>query len=137
VKGLFGGTQGPEDEDGPECPVENCSKRSTKVLTPTRYWDKISRLFMLSLRQIPLLGFLISETMLAVVNTGESSAEIARFSIVAPFANAWPCLMPLKNGEIALWPNTRVVKCKFEVSQTRNVCNDEYQRYHILLTFVS
>ena len=53
---------------------------------------------MLSLRQIPLLGFLISETMLAVVNTGESSAEIARFSIVAPFANAFIPKLYLRYG---------------------------------------
>jgi len=29
-------------------------------------------------------------------------------------------LMPLKNGLIALWPNTRAVKCKYCVSQKQN-----------------
>ena len=29
-----------------------------------------------------------------------------------------PCINePPKNGKIALWPNTRVVKCKYRVSQ--------------------
>ena len=32
---------------------------------------------------------------------------------------------PPKSGEIALWPNTRVVKCKSYVSQKRNESNDK------------
>jgi len=32
--------------------------------------------------------------------------------------------MPPKNGVIPLWPNTRVVKCKYYVSQKQNGCNN-------------
>ena len=35
--------------------------------------------------------------------------------------------IPPKNGEIALWPNTLVVKCKYCVSQKRNEANDMRQ----------
>jgi len=35
--------------------------------------------------------------------------------------------LPPKDGVIALWPNTRVVKCKYCVSQKRNEANDENQ----------
>ena len=38
-----------------------------------------------------------------------------------------------KNGLIALLPNTRVVKCKYSVSQKQNVFNN---KYNILLTFI-
>jgi len=44
---------------------------------------------------------------------------------------------PPKNGEIALWPNTRVVKCKYCVSQKRNEANDKDQWYSVLLTYIS
>ena len=37
--------------------------------------------------------------------------------------------------EIVRWPNTRVVKCKYYVSQKRNEANDKDQRYNVLLTF--
>jgi len=40
-------------------------------------------------------------------------------------------LNPPKNGVIALWPNTRVVKCKYCVSPTRNVA----KWFNVLLTF--
>jgi len=43
---------------------------------------------------------------------------------------------PPKNGEITLCPNTRVVKCKYSVSQKRNEANDKVQRYNVLLTFI-
>ena len=43
---------------------------------------------------------------------------------------------PPKNGEIALWPNTRVVKCKYCVSQKQNEFNDNIDWYSILLTFI-
>jgi len=43
---------------------------------------------------------------------------------------------PPKNGEIALWPNTRVVKCKYCVSQKQNGFNNNVQWYIILLTFI-
>ena len=43
---------------------------------------------------------------------------------------------PPKKGEIALWPNTRIVKCKYFVSQKRNEANDKVQWYNILLTFM-
>ena len=44
---------------------------------------------------------------------------------------------PPKNGLIALWPNTRVVKCKYSVSQKQNGLNNMYHWYNILLTFIS
>ena len=37
-----------------------------------------------------------------------------------------------KNGVIALWPNTRMVKCKYCVSQKRN----EAKWFNVLLTFI-
>jgi len=43
---------------------------------------------------------------------------------------------PPKNGEIAQWPNTRVVKCKYCVSQKQNGFNNKIQWYSILLTFI-
>jgi len=46
-------------------------------------------------------------------------------------------LPPPKNGEIAMWPNMRVVKCKYCVSQKRYEANDKAQWYNVLLTFVS
>jgi len=44
---------------------------------------------------------------------------------------------PPKNGVITLWPNTRVVKCKYYVSQKKNGFNNKIHWYSILLTFVS
>ena len=41
---------------------------------------------------------------------------------------------PPKNGEITLWPNTRVVKRKYYVSQKWNTSNHKPQWYKILLT---
>ena len=41
---------------------------------------------------------------------------------------------PPKNGEIALWPSTRAVKCKYYVSQKRNVFNNKIQLFNIILT---
>ena len=41
-----------------------------------------------------------------------------------------------KNGLIALWPNTRVVKCKYSVSQKQNGFNNRVHWYNILLTFI-
>jgi len=38
---------------------------------------------------------------------------------------------PPKNGEITLWPYTRIVKCKFYVSQKQNGFNTKNQRYNI------
>ena len=35
--------------------------------------------------------------------------------------------VPPKDGVIALWPNTRVVKCKYCASQKRNEANDKSQ----------
>ena len=35
-----------------------------------------------------------------------------------------------------LWPNTRVVKCKYYVSQKQNGFNNKIQWYSILLTFI-
>jgi len=55
-------------------------------------------------------------------------------------ANAWVYMYintPPKNGLIALWPNTRVVKCKYSVSQKQNRFNDKAHWYNILLTFIS
>ena len=43
---------------------------------------------------------------------------------------------PPKNGVIALWPNTRVVKCKYYVSQKQNGFNNKIHWYSILLTFI-
>jgi len=44
---------------------------------------------------------------------------------------------PPKNGLIALWPNTRVVKCKYSVSQKQNGFNNKVHWYNILLIFIS
>ena len=44
---------------------------------------------------------------------------------------------PPTNGVIALWPNTRVVKCQYYVSQKQNGYNDKIYWYSILLTFIS
>ena len=44
--------------------------------------------------------------------------------------------VPPKNGRTALWPNTRVVKCKYYVSQKQNGSNIETHWYCILLTFI-
>ena len=46
------------------------------------------------------------------------------------------CISP-KNGLIALWPNTHVVKCKYFDSQKHNGFNNKYHCYNMLLTFVS
>ena len=43
---------------------------------------------------------------------------------------------PPKNGVIALWQNTRVVKCKNYVSQKQNAFNNTFHWYSILLTFI-
>ena len=43
---------------------------------------------------------------------------------------------PPKNGVIALWPNTRVVKCEYYVSQKQNGFNNKIHWYSILLTFI-
>ena len=45
-------------------------------------------------------------------------------------------IYPPKNGEIALWSSTRVVKCKYDVSQKQNDLNDKNQWYNILLTCI-
>ena len=44
--------------------------------------------------------------------------------------------MPRKKGVIALWPNTRVVKCKHYVAQKKNGLNSKNHWYSILLTFM-
>jgi len=44
--------------------------------------------------------------------------------------------IPPKNGVIALWPNTRIVKCKYIVSQKQNGFNNKIHWYSILLTFM-
>ena len=36
-----------------------------------------------------------------------------------------------KNGKIALWPNTRVAKCTYYVSQKQNEFNNEKQWYNM------
>jgi len=46
-------------------------------------------------------------------------------------------LDPCKNGVIALWPNMRVVKCQYYVSQKQNGFNNKIHWYSILLTFIS
>ena len=45
-------------------------------------------------------------------------------------------MYPPKNGVIALWPNTRVVKCTYCVSQQRNEANNTNQLFNVLLTFI-
>ena len=47
------------------------------------------------------------------------------------------CIHLPKNGEIAMWSSTRVVKYKYDVSQKQNGLNDKYQWYNILVTFIS
>ena len=47
-----------------------------------------------------------------------------------------PGLYPPKNGVITLWPNTRVVKCKYYVSQKQNGFNNKIHGYSILLNFI-
>ena len=46
------------------------------------------------------------------------------------------CVYPPQNGAIALWPNTRIVKCKYYVSQKPNRFNNKIHWYSILLTFI-
>jgi len=41
-----------------------------------------------------------------------------------------------KNGVIALWPNTRVVKCKYCVSQQQNEANNKTQWFNVLHTLI-
>jgi len=43
---------------------------------------------------------------------------------------------PPKNAEIALSPNTRVVKCKYCISQKRKQDNDKIQWYNISVIFI-
>ena len=43
---------------------------------------------------------------------------------------------PPKNGLIALWPNTRVVQCKYSVSPKQNGFNNKVHWYNIFLTFI-
>jgi len=43
---------------------------------------------------------------------------------------------PPKNGVIALWPNTLVVKCKYYVSQKQNWFNNKIHWYSNLLIFI-
>ena len=43
---------------------------------------------------------------------------------------------PPKNAEIALWPNTHVVKHTYYVSQKQNGFKNKSQSYDILLTFI-
>ena len=45
-------------------------------------------------------------------------------------------MTPPKNGVIALWPNKRVVKCKYYVSQKQNGFNNKIHWYSILLTLI-
>ena len=44
---------------------------------------------------------------------------------------------PPKNGVIALWPNTHVVKCKYYVSQKQNGFINKIHWYSILITFMN
>ena len=44
---------------------------------------------------------------------------------------------PPKNGVIALWPNTFVVKSEYYVSQKQIGFNNKIHLYSILLTFIS
>ena len=46
-------------------------------------------------------------------------------------------MYPPKNGVIALWPNMRVVKCKYYVSRKQNGFNNKMYWYSILLNFLS
>ena len=55
---------------------------------------------------------------------GVRSSDLIYFIVISP-----------RNGEITLWPNTRVVKYKHCVSHKRNEANDKIQWYNILLTF--
>jgi len=45
--------------------------------------------------------------------------------------------VPPKNGVITLWPNPRVVKRKYYVSQKQIGFNDKIHWFSILLTFIS
>ena len=45
-------------------------------------------------------------------------------------------LHPPKNGVIALWPKTRVVKCNYYVAQKQNGFNNKIHWYSILFTFI-
>ena len=52
------------------------------------------------------------------------------------YINIYIHVNPPKNGLIALWLNTRVVKCKYSVSQKQNGFNNKVHWYNILLTFI-
>ena len=44
-------------------------------------------------------------------------------------------MYPPKNGVIALWPNTRVVKCKYYVSHNPNGFNNKTHTYFYIFKF--
>ena len=43
----------------------------------------------------------------------------------------------VQNGQIAMWPNTRVFKCEYHDSQKWNGSNSKNQWYNVLLAFKS
>ena len=63
--------------------------------------------------------------------TREDEFETARLSCTVSVEET-----PPKNGVITLWPNTRVVKCKYSVSQKQIGFNNKIHWYSSVLTFV-
>ena len=66
---------------------------------------------------------------------------IIAYDLLPPLTEDQLCIcictyVPPKNGVIALWSNTRVVKCKYYVSQKQNGFNNKICSYSILLTFI-
>ena len=73
-----------------------------------------------------------------IVHDQLSRLEVIRAVFVRHFElfMTTPGLYPPKNGVITLWPNTRVVKCKYCVSQKQNGFNNKIHGYSILLNFI-
>ena len=72
-----------------------------------------------------------------VTNLPHKDSSNKTFFFMNEFAEK-KCLLyvPPTNGEIALWLNTRVVKCTYYVSQKQNGFNNKGQWYNFSLTFI-
>ena len=69
-------------------------------------------------------------------DSNSSNAISTRITNFPAFPSLTPYRLPPKNGLIALWPNTRAVKCEYSVSQKHNGFNNKDDWYNFLLTFV-
>ena len=79
---------------------------------------------------------LLHDSIFYMIHRGGRLSVGALFEPLRVRCSFWVSWMPPKNGVIALWPNTRVVKCKYCVSQKRNEANNKNQWVNVLLTFI-